>query len=287
MIWAALTDDSGTVVEASSYYTERPSTVLGDLVGWVGDGPGVRVEQTPRLGDGVLSGRVRREGRSVTISATSLLTDRADVWDWERMIAGLFGGDGTRVGTLRVVQDDVFDLEATVQLAGPAKIATNVDNISCEWQLPLFCPDPRLYGQPQTVQLVPEGNGAGLEYPLHNGPGGGLVYDGATGQQATLLYNPGTADARPTFTVVGDFASGFRLTVGDAVIEYPFATFPASPVTVDMSGHLWIGAQDVQAVLTSRQWATVPAGSAVVARFEPIQANGSGFCNATIRPTYY
>ena len=273
-----LTDPLGVVVEAS-INDPRATSILSTL-GLYG-GLGVRADKQDRLTDGTVPARVARTGRSWTPGGRIIGLSDQGVVDWALRIGGLFGGsDNDSSGLLEITQGDL-QLHAEVQLDGEPKIDAARDLGYVVWEIPLYSPDPHLYGSPQSVLLTQQGAGVGLRFPLF---GGGVLSFGAAVAQDAALQNPGNATAYPVYEVTGDLPSGFTISQGAGVVRYEGACTADAPVTVDMSGSVSVTGQDRTWLCGEARWAGISPGETVSPAFSAPQ--GSGTCEATIYPTW-
>lgn len=272
-----LVDDIGRGLRASNPQTT--DSVLTRLNGWVG-GVSVKLDRTDRLGDGVMLEPMRREGREITVAGAITLDTPAEAWALERYISGLFTGRG--LGVITVTQDGAA-LTAAVQLDGTVKLATHIDpDPAVEWEIPVYAPDPHLYGAARTMQLRPVDTGAGFVWP---GFADGFADWGVSGGDEAQLTNAGNAAALPTVTVTVDDGSGFRLSSGARSVEWVGACSRSVPVVVDMAGRVLVGGVDRSAQLVRREWLSVPPRGVVSMSLSTL-SGGGGSAIATVRDTW-
>lgn len=272
-----LTDDIGRGLRASNPQTT--DSVLTRLNGWVG-GVSVKLDRTDRLGDGVMLEPMRREGREITVAGAITLDTPAEAWALERYISGLFTGRG--LGVITVTQDGAA-LTAAVQLDGTVKLATHIDpDPAVEWEIPVYAPDPHLYGAARTMQLRPVDTGAGFVWP---GFADGFADWGVSGGDEAQLTNAGNAAALPTVTVTVDDGSGFRLSSGARSVEWVGACSRSVPVVVDMAGRVLVGGVDRSAQLVRREWLSVPPRGVVSMSLSTL-SGGGGSAIATVQDTW-
>lgn len=252
--------------------------VLVDVTGWYG-GVGVRTEKTDRVGHGGWAGRAWRTGRTLTVKAhlevddprqrDAVLRDLSAVlWD---------GEEGTLTATV-----DGLTLSCPVKLDGEPGIVP--DGIaSATVQLPLYSPDPWLYGEDRVLFTRPLETGVGLVFPLFS-PAGVLSFGSAIAQDG-VVTNLGTAEAYPTHLVVGNFPGGFRLTVDGRTVEWPWPTVREAPVQIESSGSVWIGSANVTAQASLREWSSIAPGHTITPSLAALQG-GDGWCETHHRDTY-
>ena len=250
-------------------------------------GLGVSSKKTDRLGDGVSQSGWRRPGREITVGGIFFAADEAGSRAFITMLDGL-GADGRLMRLERHAGPDVRWCDA--RLDGDPKVTAVVEDDfgRVEWELPLYAPDPHLYGQERTVQATTPGDGYGLVWPLF---GAGALDWGVNGPGGSgTLWNAGTVDAWPTVTVVGNAASGFVL--GDGLgheVVYRGAVTVQAPVTVDFAaGSAVQSGSDRGELLTGRGWWRVPAnGGRVAPSVRSLQVGASCRANFVCYDTYY
>ena len=116
--------------------------VLLDVTGWYG-GVGVRTEKTDRVGHGGWAGRAWRTGRSITVKGHLEVTDPRERDRVMRSLSAVLwdGEEGKLTATV-----DGLTLSCPVKLDGEPGIVP--DGIaSATVQLPLYSPDPWLFGE--------------------------------------------------------------------------------------------------------------------------------------------
>lgn len=274
-----LTDPLGVVVEAS-INDPRATSILSTL-GLYG-GLGVRVDKQDRLTDGTVPARVARTGRAWTPGGRIIGLSDQGVVEWALRIGGLFGGsDNDSTGLLEITQGDL-QLHAEVQLDGEPKIYAARDLGYVVWEMPLYSPDPHLYGAARTIQLRPVDTGAGFVWP---GFADGFADWGVSGSDEAQLTNAGNAAALPTVTVTVDDGSGFRLSSGARSVEWVGACSRSVPVVVDMAGRVLVGGVDRSAQLVRREWLSVPPRGVVSMSLSTL-SGGGGSAIATVHDTW-
>lgn len=291
--------------------TDQPGdlNMFTKLDGWFGTP--TRVDRTPLWRDGSHSGPLWRPGRELTIAGFHkfgcTVPDRAAERDrLMRAISGAFRSGAVGQGTVQVTEANGITLEAVgVQLDGVPKFTTGSRD-HFMWELPLYCDDPHLYEVAQLgagrVEANPAGTGSGLEYPLFDDEETGattgfLEWAGEASSGGGVLMNLGNATAYPTVTIVGDFPSGFVLTLsGDKDrttdpletrwgVTFLGSVYPGSPVTVDMGGRIFIDGLDRSWALSEPFWGGVEPGGQVTFTIDPISV-GSGTATLDLRSTY-
>lgn len=275
---AQIRQADGTVWELS----DRPAPaaverLVEDVAGWHG-GAGVRAESTPRLQHGDFPGRGWRESRAMTIHGVSVCADSDERDAEERRLSGILW-DG-RYGELTCDDGDAV-LSTQVRLDGEPQIV-KVGATGLRFQVPVRAASPFLYAPVQVSTVDAVGAGIGLRFPLFTP--GYLDFGVARGGDVAVV-NRGNADAYPTVVVTGDFPGGFRLVANGATVEWPWPTSLAAPVEIRSSGSVWIGAANVTAQASIREWWSLPPGGTVTPVLSPLQG-GTGWAEVHHRDTY-
>lgn len=260
------------------------------LVGWYGT-PDAKVSLTERqTSDGaheVPDDQVLYAARTVTVGVVAFGDGRAQILAQQALLSSLAG---------RMVRVRVVDATSDTYVFG---------YVTCKWDgernyllpyqqgtLAIVCPDPRrLATAGATATIVPNAPGKGtglsygpsplgLSYPLSYGAVGG-------GGNVATLANGGSATAWPTVSVIGPFASGFRLDLsgpwGASSVEYS-APVQAVPVVLDFRERTATCAGlDRSRHLTARGFRGVAPGSSMTVS---LQAEGSGWASCEVRDTY-
>lgn len=269
--------------------TSESNDILLRLEGWYG-GASVRRDDTARLTDGLFDTRILRGERKLTLRALVQRLSPSEMESYERTLSGLFPSGGP-TGSLSLTNLN-GTLTAGVQLDGPVKVDANLDYGWVEWELPLICPDPYLYGEVQSRRIVTAGAGRGLVWPLFRNKAGaqvGRLDWGAPDESDTSpLTNTGNATAYPVVRVSGNFPAGFELslTAGDWHRIVFNADVRGREIVVDFSGSVTVDGVDMSWALSERGWAGVEPGQQATAAIRSLSAEGSGVAHVELRPTY-
>lgn len=280
MITAKLTDSAGVEITAT-YDHENPdsgNTWLTKLDGWTG-GVSVKGEQLGRSGHGDFSLPNKRSRRNLTLGFMAERDSRAELWQLERGLSGLFADGG--FGTLQITQDGLVQY-CDVELDGEVKPIVQLEAGVLEAEIPLSAPVPWIYGEWKQAQLRPQDQGIGLAYDLFS-VDGVLTY-GTDIDSEHSVWNDGNAPSYPVYTVYADTTGGFRIRQGDSFVTWPMPTFKDVPVEVHMSGKVMVSGFDQSHVLSDRGWAPIPAHSMEKASFELLRG-GSGWATVAFRDT--
>ena len=175
-----------------------------------------------------------------------------------------FFADGRPV-TMRVT-DDLGATSRTVWLL-EASTTFRYDFAHFPFDLSLVAPDPRRYGPTVTDSEGMPSAGSGLVWNLGTS-GSGLFFDwGTAGVDGQVEFtNTGTAATPPRIDVggAGGFDAGFRITEIETGRELTFerATNLGEVIVFDSrTQRATLGAGDVTAFLSSRDWFSVPPGA--------------------------
>lgn len=275
----------GNVVDDSGAYW-----VVEQEDGW-SDSPDVRLATPVRPNwDGAFNRQHYYSPRLVTLKGRALYPSLSAYRSGQRAFASLLG---SRLATL-TVEDGLGPLSAEVRLAGPVRSRMR-SPLLMEWQIDLLAPDPRKYGPEQVVSTGLALETGGLEFPLFTDGSvdvGFLDFGDSTSTGRVTLSNPGTAQARPVFTVTGDLADGFELveTYTGSRLRYEGpVTSQGDAVTLDSAtGRVRLGTADRGGMLTRNDWFGLPANGAREVLF---LSNGAYSPTAqltvSVRPTYW
>lgn len=193
-------------------------------------------------------------------------TSTADALTQRNRLNALFS-DGKAV-TMRVT-DEIGMTSRQVWLL-EAATSFRYDFSHFPFDLSLVAPDPRRYG-PTIIDIEPmPTGGSGLVWNLGTAPSG-LYFDwGTPGLLGQVTFtNSGTATTFPRIEVgggapAGAFLAGFRITEIETGRELTFerSTNPGDVIVLDSrTQRATLGAGDVTAFLSSRDWFAVPAGA--------------------------
>lgn len=280
----AFSDGAGFLLTEDSGSTRN--TFVTRLDGWF-DGTEVSTNRTERIGDGTFRAPTRRTGRKLTLTVVQECASTEAAVAAARAVSGAFRS-GVGDGTL-VIADEWDTLTAEhLQIDGNVKVALERDNHFVEWEIPLFAPDPYLYGPQQSTTVHSPGAGVGLVWDLFADD----VLDwGSALPGGVELVNLGNQPAYPVAVVHGDMPSGFRLDVHGALTGVTSVTFAGhvslnSPCVVDFAaGRVTNGGSDQSYLLTSRHWGGVLPGGTATATLAPL-SQGYGWADLNLRSTY-
>lgn len=142
---------------------------------------------------------------------------------------------------------------------------------SAKWKFDIYCPDPRMYGQPAgsprwaTFGLI-DTTDEGISYPITYD----LSYNISNTTIETSLTNNGNAPAYPTFIFSGK-TNGFTISASLAsnkknigTLTYSKATNTDQLVKIDtVRGRLYVGGADRSMLLDRRDWIILPPKTTV------------------------
>lgn len=273
-------------------------TILREYDGWY-DSPDCKADLTERSGgDGaydIPESRILYAARTVTIRYRLLplgARDRSRLRALQEQVNALLH----RQVTVRV-QDADRDLFA-VGYVDSIDVETTVDNVNREYlngQLNVVCPRPELRAMStQSEQIRSDGNvRGGLQY----GPGYYTYWEGTPndsvsvlvtdtnyghtglhypltygtrydGRNICALHNRGDSRAYPVFTLTGRFADGVDLKLvtrdGSSHLTIGQPVDATTPIILDTrSQSVTRAGSDMSGLLSSRGWATIPAGTSM------------------------
>jgi hypothetical protein len=240
---------------------------LSDEVGWYGSPSMRHPGRADRPGaHGTFASPGLSDGRSIQLNGNGFATDsQAAIRSMRALRAVLSSG---AAGALSWFDRDTdMVLSAMVERDGDVQIGWLSDH-SFRWQMVLFAPDQRVYGEPQSIPTSLAGGGIGLAMDF----GGDLFDSGTLGSSGTVtLVNDGTASTEPQFTVTGPMGAGFtitRLETGEQ-ITYPQPVGDA--VVVDCGeGTVTSGGQDRTGLLSHDQFPSIGPGESASFQFSTL-----------------
>ena len=267
-----------------------PAAAVRNL--WTGSsaldgGLGVEMTKTARLSDGTVTSGIRRPGRELTLEGTWFGPGEVEARAFIDALDAI-GADGAPVTVRRTT--GAGERHCVCVLDGGPKISATVEDTFARvvWALPLYAPDPHLYGHGWHCQARTADPGAGLMWPLF-APDGLLSWGSYTGLRDGLLANAGTVDAWPTVVLTGTALSGCVLSNGagrEVVYRGPVST--RSPVTVDFAaGRATVAGGDTTELVTGRGWWSVPPGGTVAPTVRSLQAGATLIADFIVYDTYF
>lgn len=276
----------------SSVHGQDPRCVVTEFTGWL-EGAEVRRERVERLGDGEFPSMVHRIGRDFNLAVLERFEQARDVIVRAREVSSVFRSGEAGRGTLRAWFEGTEVLESVdVALDKRPRVRQNLDNLTLTYELPLYSPDPYLYGEVQSRRIVTAGAGRGLVWPLFRNKAGAQVgrLDWGAPDESDIspLANTGNATAYPVVRVSGNFPAGFELslTAGDWHRIVFNADVRGREIVVDFSGSVTVDGVDMSWALSERGWAGVEPGQQATAAIRSLSAEGSGVAHVELRPTY-
>lgn len=271
-----LTDDNGVVFDASGVPDSSGVTnVITAREGWEG---GVALQSTSwlnRWSDGTFPSSVRRSGRVMTFSGTAFGATAQQVRDLKRTISSLFSGvqsPAQHLGLLECDDGSGVWLHCQALLDDSIKFTSAEDAGWVQYQLPLYAPDPHLYGAEQDISTGPYTHGTGLSFPI------AFPLDwGTAGNPGTAHFvNTGLSSTTVTCTVSGGLSAGFQLkrqeSGGSVTVNWPLLS--GDSVTVDTANAaVFINGQSSLGNYTvADEWWTVSPGDSCTIQFIPLGA---------------
>lgn len=280
--FARLEGAHGELLLTTSELGQSSEFWLTDLDGFYG-GVGVQAHDVQRkIGHGMMANPATRTGRTLTLKGWFEFEDDRQRSIADRFVSGVLFDGG--MGTLTVSANGL-ELSCRVHLDGEIKHSydgTRAFNL----EIPLLAPDPWLYSETTIYQIFPTGAGTGLKFPLFVPAPQGVLSFGEQPPQGAFISHNGNATAYPRYVVRGEWSSGFRLTAGDRVLEYPYAVHSTAPVEIDCAtGSATIAGVDFTHQLTARQWHQAEPRSGFTVTVEAL-AQSTGWVDVEFRDTY-
>lgn len=200
----------------------------------------------------------------------------------ERMRLGAALADG-EPGELVMSGGGLPRMRMGVERTG-AVLTSHVAPTTFDFSVVLKQPRPWMYGDEQSVTVLPVGAGVGLVYPLY-APDGVISYGAESGESTGVLSNGGTVPAWPVHTAMGNLPTGFRVYQGSNVIEWNGAAVNVPVVVSTAASSVSINGTDITHFVSRDGFAAVPAGGSTLIRFEPL-GGGTGYLTSALAPTY-
>lgn len=258
---------------------------------------GVRTANTDRLRDhGTQRTRNYRPPRVITLTGYCTCPDSAG------MMAALdrfnaIAADGG-LSLLTVTEPAGAVRTALVELLGGCAAAP-VNYRSFDFQLVLSAPDPRKYGPAATAATGLPSFSGGLDYVTGGGlnyvTGGGLNYGTVTSTGTLVMTNAGTAETWPTYTIAAGAnplsSAGISITLPSGQLFYAGSLQTSDQLTIvthpARRSVLLNGAADRAPLLTTAQWAPIPAGASITVAFAATSYSSTATLTASWAPAYW
>lgn len=289
--WVEYRDGTGFTLHGEAHH--EASCIVTELSGWF-EGSEVRVERTARLGDGEFPSPMWRKGRDFNLAVLERFETPQQVIARAREVSGVYRSGELGSGSITADFEGLPRLSAEqVALDARPRVTQNLDNLTIRYELPLYSPDPCLYGPALSTQAFTALAGQGLVFPLFDNEAGqttGVLEFGELPAPPDELTNSGNATAYPRITVTGSFPNGFTLDVVTAGrvlgVTYRQTVSPQSPVLVDFSGSVTVDGVEQSWALVRRDWGGVEPQQQMTVRLEALSAEGVGSALVELRPTY-
>lgn len=266
---------------SSRLYSKESQYVLDAdaITGWL-DGPGIRRDATPRLAvDGDFFEPAYKSGRLVSITGTAVATNSAQLQVMRDEFIGIMS-DGS-YQWMAVTTENVRRY-SLVGLEGKPSWVLLSSNVA-SFKVDLYAPDPRIYGELQTVNISQAGNSGNLTFPLDYL----LNYNRADNDVIASVTNNGNTRAYPLFRVTGNFNEGFTVTDNiNGRVTFGGVVTMQAPVEIDMAtATATQNGVDKSTLLTVRDWFWVKPGETMTPTFIPTK-DGTGWCDIIVRDTW-
>lgn len=249
----------------------QPGTnqVLTSLEGWYSPA-GTRRSGTERLwAHGSFSERGWREQRVISVGGHIYTDTRAAAAEMTDTLSAALA-DGT-AGQFIVDDADLGRRTATVYITGAPTVSWQ-GGLDILFEIDMVAPDPRKYGELVTSSTPAASPGGGLVFDLFTGQNAGVLDFGDTGNPGTVTFeNVGTADTAPVFTVTG-YAPGFTITEVNSGARLVYSQTLAAGQSLVLNAAdgsvLLDGYADRSAYLTRREWTRVNGKTRATYLFE-------------------
>jgi len=228
------------------------------FTGW-DDGVDMRLNDAARPqahgsydGPGYLSARV------ISISGHAFAEDNARLRWLRNKLTGLLAGGGS----VRIQVDRDGEMTwAYCRLASKTKFDEVGGTNTADFQIQLWCADPRKFGETRT-------------------------YTASVGVNANGVRHYGNFEATPRFTVAGSMPGGYVLTVMGQNFYVTWPLVSGQPHSIDYAdGQLWVSGVQVHGGLGITNTPTVPGGFATALGILPL-TTGTATATMTLVDTF-
>lgn len=151
------------------------------------------------------------------------------------------------------------------------------------FQIDLYAPNPRIYGEEKTISLLENDGFGGLQFRIDYP----LDYNITKEPTAQFLSNLGNTYAYPVIQVSGNFPAGFKLTDGNnRWIVFPGAISPSSPLTIDTRTGTALQSGADRSSIMEMQSFVVPPLEQISPKIYSLSNTSGGNCIISLRDTY-
>lgn len=200
----------------------------------------------------------------------------------ERMRLGAALADG-EPGELVMSGGGIPRMRMGVERTG-AVLTSHVAPTTFDFSVVLKQPRPWMYGDEQSVTVLPVGAGVGLVYPLYS-PGGSLSYGAESEGTTGVLTNAGTVPSWPTYEAFGSLPAGFRIYQDGHVVEWNGSAVNVPVRVVTERAAVEINGTDISQFLSRDAFYPIAPSRTASIEFEPL-GGGTGLLTSTHAPTF-
>lgn len=255
--------------------------LLDDMCSGWWDGTGIKRNKISRASHwGDFRAETLRDARYMTWTGTAVASTSRELQAMRDEFTGTLATNQSTI--MSVYSDSTGTRFAEVFLEDKPKW-TRMTDTAAAFQLELYAPNPRIYGEEKTISLLENDGFGGLQYRI-NYP---LDYNTVTEPVAQSISNLGNTYAYPVIEVNGHFPAGFRITDGNnRWIIFPGAVSPASPLTIDTrTGVALQSGVDKSSIMEIESF-VVPPLEQISPKIYSFSATTGGTCIIRLRDTY-
>ena len=263
--------------------TGIPKFHLSDQMcsGWW-DSAGIKREKLSRAsGWGDFRSEQFREARLITWTGTAVASSAVELQAMRDEFTGLLHSKNET--QLRVYSESTGNRYATVSLED-APVWERLTDSAAIFQLKLYSPNPRIYGDLKEINLFIHDGYGGIQFPIEYD----LDFNETTAEATKFLVNGGNTNSYPTIEIQGEFPAGFKLTDGRGKwFTFSGTVTQASPVTIDSrTGRVTQKGISRSALVESTQNFVVGPLEQIQPRVQPISPTSYGYAKFSLRDTF-
>lgn len=226
--------------------------------GW-DDGVDMRISDTPfPQAHGSMNMPGYQSARTISISGKAIGDSNARLRWLRNKVTGILAGGGE--GRIQVDRDGEMTW-ADCRLASKTKFDERGGTDTADFQIQLWCPDPRKYGETRT-------------------------WAASVGSNAGGIFHRGNYDATPRFVVSGSMPGGYTLTIKGQVFNVTQPLVSGQPHSIDYGdGRLRIGGAIVHGGIGYGFTPLITPGVATALSIAPA-TTGTATATLTLTDTY-
>lgn len=221
-----------------------------------------------------------RDARYITWTGVAVSSTKYELQAMRDEFTGVLATNQSAIMT--VYSDSTGNRYSEVFLEDKPKW-TRMTDTTAGFQLELYAPNPRIYGEEKTVSIL-ENDGFGglqfrIDYPLN--------YNITAEPTSQVVSNMGNTYAYPTIEVSGHFPAGFKLTDGNnRWIVFPGAISPYSPLSIDTRTGIATQSGIDKSSIMEMQSFVVPPLEQLSPKIYSLANTSGGNCIISLRDTY-